>query len=78
MPKDKGGKGVVKEVKDNLGEINITKGMARAMSGSTCVCPNTGCNLNIPKYRGRYPQKCPECGTILVYKTGGEYTTKEV
>ena len=32
----------------------------------------------IPKYRGRYPKKCPDCGAELVYKTGGEYTTTEV
>ena len=70
MSKDKGGKGVVREVKDNLSEINITPGMARAMGGPVCTCSD--CHLSIPKYRGRYPQKCPDCGAVLIYTTGGE------
>lgn len=76
MSKDKGVKGVVKEVKDNLEEVTVTPGMARAMGGPVCTC--LACGLSIPRYRGRYPKNCPDCGVVLLYKTGSEYTTKEV
>jgi hypothetical protein len=42
----------------------LTKGMKRAMTtGAKYHCDD--CGLPIPKYRGRYPTKCPECGGKL-------------
>jgi len=76
MSKAKDSKGIVKEVRDGIDEINITKGMAKAMGGSVCTC--SGCNLAIPRYRGRYPQKCPDCDTVLVYQTGMGHPSTEV
>jgi len=44
-------------------EATITKGMARTMAkGARSVCPQ--CGLAIPKYVGRYPKYCPECGAV--------------
>lgn len=43
----------------------LTNGMKRAMrNGAKLHCPD--CGLSVPKYKGRYPAKCPECGGALV------------
>ena len=47
-----------KENKDK-DEVNITPGMANALSGGPS-CPH--CTKGIPKYKGRYPNACPHCG----------------
>jgi len=44
-------------------KVNVTPGMARAMSGKF-VCPS--CGVRVPRYPGRYPSKCPACGASLV------------
>lgn len=43
----------------------LTKGMRNAMekAGGKLSCPD--CNLTVPKYPGRYPRTCPECGYEL-------------
>ncbi len=44
----------------------LTKGMRNAysrMEGHVKVCVD--CRLVVPKYPGRYPQSCPECGDQL-------------
>lgn len=56
--------------------MNITKGMAKAMSGlrihATCSC-----GMSIPKYTGRYPAKCPSCGGDLKTHVDAEDGTCE-
>lgn len=43
-------------------EEKLTRGIKNAIerNGGSKAC--VGCSLVIPKYPGRYPQKCPECG----------------
>lgn len=51
-----------KTVCENI--LSITHGMANAMGkGSEKCCPV--CNMGIPKYPGRYPKYCPNCGSHL-------------
>ncbi len=47
------------KVSDVLDEVKITKGMANAGS-QHLACKS--CGLKIPRYPGRYPKKCPDCG----------------
>jgi len=46
-------------------EANVTKGMANTYkkSGHSLVCKS--CGLHVPKYPGRYPVSCPNCGGKL-------------
>lgn len=49
-----------------MSKITVTPGMSHAMSklpGSGYKCPN--CKMEIPKYTGRYPKFCSQCGTEL-------------
>ena len=50
---------------DNILSETITAGIKNALSrGETKFsCPE--CGLPIPKYPGRYPVKCPDCGSML-------------
>lgn len=42
----------------------LTNGMKNALRvGAKFVCSE--CGLSVPKYAGRYPGKCPECGGDL-------------
>ena len=55
-----------KELLGVIGEAKVTTGMKNAMSkldqsGYKC----RKCNTSIPRYTGRYPGKCPDCGTPL-------------
>lgn len=48
-----------------MGNVVITRGMANHLLGRAdikLVCP---CGYRLPKYRGRYPVKCPSCGNSL-------------
>ncbi len=53
--------GVVKKTDELLDEVNVTKGMAHSMK-SDRKCSNPECTIVMPKYKGRYPNNCPECG----------------
>lgn len=43
----------------------LTRGIRNALekAGGVKVC--SSCRLMVPRYPGRYPQKCPECGDEL-------------
>lgn len=43
----------------------LTRGIRNALerNGGVKVC--VGCSLMVPKYPGRYPQRCPECSKEL-------------
>lgn len=43
----------------------LTAGMVNAMNKSGAKLKCKECGLPIPKYTGRYPSKCPECGGEL-------------
>ena len=46
--------------------VSITPGIANAMVhyGGARQCPE--CQFTVPRYPGRYPNKCPRCGEALV------------
>jgi rubrerythrin len=64
--------------KATKGMNNAYRELARKNPAHTCP----QCGLVIPKYPGRYPEKCPECGTPLKEKSqkqmayGSQATTK--
>lgn len=62
------------EVLEKANEAKITKGMANTMKGNK-EC--TGCGMKIPKYPGRYPKKCPECGMELAHSNNGKVNKAE-
>lgn len=48
-----------------VNEVTITNGMKASMEkDATLKC--SLCKLPIPKYTGRYPEVCPDCGGELV------------
>jgi len=52
------------ESKNNT--VTVTKGMSKVLSKSpksNLVC--TKCGFQVPRYKGRYPSTCPNCGTPL-------------
>jgi hypothetical protein len=44
---------------DKVIDEALTKGMKNAIKGPKLKCKE--CNLPVPKYKGRYPGKCPDC-----------------
>lgn len=44
---------------------NVTNGMSNVFKNNNSVLHCSSCGLNIPKYPGRYPSSCPECGSPL-------------
>ena len=67
------------EVGNIIDEATITKGMRNAMSGlaqTSLSCRK--CSTTIPKYRGRYPKHCPECGTLLGMPSKAEQVIKDL
>lgn len=41
---------------------SITPGIAKTIGGDKPKGKCPGCDMAIPKYKGRYPKKCPDCG----------------
>jgi len=48
-------------------KVELTRGMANALkkqeSRVTCEC-----GFSVPRYEGRYPNRCPQCGEALNYE----------
>lgn len=58
---------------EDVEETKITKGMRNVLGKlpqSSYRCRK--CGTSIPKYAGRYPAKCPECGTPLAIMSKSE------
>lgn len=49
-----------------LGEAGPTRGMKNAYRRMENVRECASCGLTVPRYPGRYPSKCPECGAELM------------
>jgi len=58
-----------KKIKDKIDKSTkgISAGLKKAFSKTTTVTICKDCGFPIPLYPGRYPKKCPECGTDLEY-----------
>lgn len=63
----------VQEAVDNLLDEQLTDGIRNVLMRIVTpkyVCP--WCGFPVPKYPGRYPVRCPECGSFLDYSNPGE------
>lgn len=48
--------------------VKLTKGLKNAYSKIDpfkSKCPSENCNFVMPVYKGKYPSKCPLCGTKM-------------
>ena len=67
------------EVGNIIDEATVTKGMRNVMGSLTQTSLSCRkCKYTIPKYRGRYPHNCPECGTLLGMPSKPEQVIKDL